>query len=123
MFFFSLSYGFSTLFLCTVYRRHGDEERSSVYQPRDGRLAREPDVQLDKELSVNQLDVRAGVIGNQIVLVLVDLRIHNPDSDAIYLMDRKHGRMMPVSRASCMQHAMGAGRTTRYGTTKRMVMI
>jgi hypothetical protein len=86
-------------------------------------LAREPDIQLDKELSVNLLDVRAGVIGNQIVFVLVDLRIHNPDSDAIYLMDRKYGRMSLVSRASGMQHGMGAGRTTRHSTAKRMVKI
>jgi hypothetical protein len=83
--------------------------------------AMEPDIQLDKELSV--LGVRAGVIENQIVLVLVDLRIHNPDSDAIYLMDRKHGWMTLLSRASCMQHGMGAGRTTRHSTTKMAVMI
>jgi hypothetical protein len=63
-------------------------------------LAREPDIQLDKELSVNLLDVRVGVIGNQIVLILVD-----------------------QSPASCMQHGMGAGRTTRHSTTKRVVMI
>jgi hypothetical protein len=40
-------------------------------------LATEPHIQLDTELSVNLLDVRADVIGDQIVLVLVDLRIHN----------------------------------------------
>jgi hypothetical protein len=54
-------------------------------------LAREPDTQLDKEPSVNLLDVRADVIGNQIVLVLVDLHVHNPDSDAIYPMVGNRG--------------------------------
>ncbi|KAF8495686.1 hypothetical protein F5888DRAFT_1804665 [Russula emetica] len=52
-------------------------------------LATEPDIQLNTDLSVNLLDVRADVIGgDQIVLVLVDLRIHNPESDAIYLAHR-----------------------------------
>jgi hypothetical protein len=69
-------------------------------------LATEPDIQLDTELSVNLLDVRADVIGDQIVLVLVDLRIHNPESDAIYLVDWKRGRMTLVSCASCMQYGM-----------------
>jgi hypothetical protein len=69
-------------------------------------LAREPDIQLDTELSVSLLDVRADVIGDQIVLVLVNLRIHNPENDAIYLVDWKRGRMTLVSRASCMQYGM-----------------
>jgi hypothetical protein len=69
-------------------------------------LATEPDIQLDTELSVNLLDVRADVIGHHI-MVLVDLRIHNQESDAIYLVDWKRGRMMLVSRASCMQCGMG----------------
>jgi hypothetical protein len=60
-------------------------------------LAREPDLQLDTELSVNLLDVRADVIGDQIVLVLVDLRIQNPENDAIYLVDWKQGQMTLVS--------------------------
>jgi hypothetical protein len=64
-------------------------------------LAREPHIQLDTELSVNLLDVRADVIGDQIVLVLVDLRIHNPESDAIYLVDWKRGRMTLAGHASC----------------------
>ena len=63
-------------------------------------LAREPDLQLDTELSVNLLDVRADVIGDQIVLVLVDLRTQNPENDAIYLVDWKQGRMTLVSHAS-----------------------
>ena len=71
-------------------------------------LATESDIQLDTELSVNLLDVRADVIGDQIVLVLVDLRIHNPESDAIYLVDWKQGRITLVSLASCMRHGMGA---------------
>lgn len=62
-------------------------------------LAREPDIQLDTELSVSLLDVRADVIGDQIVLVLVDLRIHNPESDTIYLVDWKRGSMTLVHRA------------------------
>jgi hypothetical protein len=65
-------------------------------------LATEPDIQLDTELSVNLLDVRADIIGDQIVVVLVDLRIHNPESDSIYLVDWKRGRMTLVSRASCV---------------------
>jgi hypothetical protein len=71
-------------------------------------LATEPDIQLGTELSVNLLDVRADVIGDQIVLVLVDLRIHNPESDAIYLVDWKRGRMTLVSHASCMQCGLSA---------------
>jgi hypothetical protein len=71
-------------------------------------LATEPDIQLGTELSVNLLDVRADVIGDQIVLVLVDLRTRNPESEAIYLVDWKWGRMALVSRASCMQYGMGA---------------
>ncbi|KAF8488761.1 hypothetical protein F5888DRAFT_1809420 [Russula emetica] len=52
-------------------------------------LATEPDIQLNTDLSVNLLDIRVDVIGgDQIVLVLVDLRIHNPESDAIYLAHR-----------------------------------
>ena len=70
-------------------------------------LATESDIQLDTELSVNLLDVRADVIGDHIVVVLVDLRIRNPESDSIYLVDWKRGRMTLVSRASCMQHGMG----------------
>jgi hypothetical protein len=72
-------------------------------------LATEPDIQLDTELSVvSVLDVRADVIGDDIVVVLIDLRIHNPESDAIYLVDWKRGRMTLVSCASCIQYGMGA---------------
>jgi hypothetical protein len=71
-------------------------------------LAAEPDIQLDTELSVNLLDVRLDVIGDHIVVVLVDLFIHHPESDAIHLVDRKRGRMTLVSCASCMQCGMGA---------------
>ena len=70
-------------------------------------LATEPDIQLDTELSVNLLDIRADVIGDHIVVVLVDLRIHHPESDAIYLVDWKRGRTTLVSHASCMQCGMG----------------
>jgi hypothetical protein len=75
-------------------------------------LATEPHIQLDTELSVNLLDVRADVIGDQIVLVLVDLRIHNKATPfiAIYLVDWKRGRMTLASHASynaCMQYGTG----------------
>jgi hypothetical protein len=50
-------------------------------------LATEPDIQLDTELSMNLLDVRADVIRDNIVVALVDLRIHHLESDAIYLVD------------------------------------
>ena len=55
-------------------------------------LAWEVDLQLDTDLPVNLLDVRADVIGEQIVLVLVDLRTEDPESDVIYLVDWKQGR-------------------------------
>ena len=71
-------------------------------------MATDPDIQLDTELSVNLLHVRADVIGDHIVVILVDLRIHSQESDAIYLVDWRRGRMMLVSRASCMQCGMGA---------------
>ncbi|KAF8488049.1 hypothetical protein F5888DRAFT_1879353 [Russula emetica] len=48
---------------------------------------------LDTELSVDLLDVGVDVIGGQIVLALVDLHIHIPESDTIYLVDWKRGRM------------------------------
>jgi hypothetical protein len=51
------------------------------------------------ELSVNLFDVRADAIGDQIMLVVVDLRIHNMESDAIYLVDWKWGRMILVRHA------------------------
>jgi hypothetical protein len=62
---------------------------------------------------VNLLDERAGVIGDQIVLVLVDLRIHNPESNAIFLVDWKRGRMTLVSHASCVIYAVRHGRKKR----------
>ncbi|KAI0267976.1 hypothetical protein BGY98DRAFT_1021292, partial [Russula aff. rugulosa BPL654] len=46
----------------------------------------------------NLLDIRADVIGDHIVVVLVDLRIHHPESDAIYLVDWKRGRTTLVHR-------------------------
>jgi hypothetical protein len=46
---------------------------------------------------MNLLNVRADVIWHQIVLVLVDLCIHIPESNAIYLVDWKRGRMTLVS--------------------------
>jgi hypothetical protein len=46
--------------------------------------------------------VRADVIGDQIVLVLVDLRIQSPENDTIYLIDWKQGKMTLVSHTSGM---------------------
>ena len=60
-------------------------------------MAKEPDLPLDTQLPVNLLDVRADIIGDHIVLVLVDLRPNNPGSDAIYLVDWKQGLMTLVS--------------------------
>ncbi|KAI9439012.1 hypothetical protein H4582DRAFT_108072 [Lactarius indigo] len=62
-------------------------------------LAKLPDLRLDTQLPVSLLDVRADVIGDQIVLVLVDLRNDAPESDAIYLVDWKQGLMSLVHRA------------------------
>ena len=59
-------------------------------------LAKLPDLRLDTQLPVSLLDVRAAVIGDQIVLVLVDLRAEAPESDAIYLVDWKQGLMTLV---------------------------
>jgi hypothetical protein len=61
--------------------------------------AKLPDLRLDTHLPVSLLDVRADVIGDQIVLVLVDLRNEHPESDAIYLVDWKQGLMTLVHRA------------------------
>jgi hypothetical protein len=61
-------------------------------------LAREADLKLDTTLPVDLLDIRADVIGDQIVLVLVDLRVEDPECDVIYLVDWKQGRMTLVSR-------------------------
>lgn len=62
-------------------------------------LAKLPDLRLDTQLPVSLLDVRADVIGDQIVLVLVDLRDEDPENDAIYLVDWKQGLMTLVHRA------------------------
>jgi hypothetical protein len=62
--------------------------------------AKLPDLRLDTHLPVSLLDVRADVIGDQIVLVLVDLRNDHPESDAIYLVDWKQGLMTLVRRLS-----------------------
>ncbi|KAH9059411.1 hypothetical protein EDB83DRAFT_2607181 [Lactarius deliciosus] len=62
-------------------------------------LAKLPDLRLDTQLPVSLLDVRADVIGDQIVLVLVDLRNDAPESDAIYLVDWRQGLMSLVHRA------------------------
>ena len=61
-------------------------------------LAKLPDLRLDTHLPVSLLDVRADVIGDQIVLVLVDLRTEAPESDAIYLVDWKQGLMTLARR-------------------------
>ncbi|KAF8488043.1 hypothetical protein F5888DRAFT_1352364 [Russula emetica] len=100
--------------LCTVYRRSTEQRRKQFfgYEPRDGR--RWPRNLTSSsirscQLSLNLLNVRADVIGDQIVLVLVELRIHIPESDAICLVDWKRGRMTLVSRACLiMQYGMGA---------------
>ena len=55
-------------------------------------LAREADLQLDMDLPVNLLNVQADVIGEQIVLMLVDFHTEDPESDVIYLVDWKQGR-------------------------------
>ena len=68
-------------------------------------LAREADLRLDTTLPVDLLDVRADIIGDQIVLVLVDLRTEDPQSDVIYLVDWKLGRMTLVCH---MLHAVMA---------------
>jgi hypothetical protein len=96
----------------TAGRQHGDENSSSVYEPRDGRrwLRNLTSSSIRScQLSLNLLNVRADVIGEQIVLVLVDLRIHIPESDSIYLVDWKRGRMTLVSRA-CLMYAVRHGR-------------
>ena len=64
----------------------------SVETGRAHPLAREADLQLDTDLPVNLLDIQADVIGEQTVLVLVDLHTEDPESDVIYLVDWKQGR-------------------------------
>jgi hypothetical protein len=59
-------------------------------------LAKQADLSLDTQLPVSLLDVRADIIGDQIVLVLVDLRPSNPKNDSIYLVDWKKGLMTLV---------------------------
>jgi hypothetical protein len=117
VFLFIYSYGFCCCFFSfyvqfTAGRQHGDENSSSVYEPRDGRrwLRNLTSSSIRScQLSLNLLNVRADVIGEQIVLVLVDLRIHIPESDSIYLVDWKRGRMTLVSRA-CLMYAVRHGR-------------
>jgi hypothetical protein len=67
-------------------------------------LAREADLQLDTTLPVDLLDVRADIIADQIVLVLVDLRTEDPQSDVIYLVDWKLGRMTLVGHNPSPSH-------------------
>jgi hypothetical protein len=72
----------------TAGRWLGVENNPSVMSIETGGahpLAAEPDIQLDTDLSVNLLDLRAYVIGDHIVVALVDLRIHNPEGDVIIL--------------------------------------
>jgi hypothetical protein len=60
-------------------------------------LAKEPDIDLDTELSFRS-NVKMGFIGDHIVLVLAYL--HNdwgPEGDEIYLVDWKQGRVTLVS--------------------------
>ncbi|KAI0252941.1 hypothetical protein BJV78DRAFT_1281278 [Lactifluus subvellereus] len=61
-------------------------------------LAKEPHLPLHTQLPVSFLNVRADIIGDYIVLVLVDLRPNNPERDAIYLVDWKKGLMTLVHR-------------------------
>ncbi|KAH9979411.1 hypothetical protein BGW80DRAFT_1455133 [Lactifluus volemus] len=62
-------------------------------------LAKKADIPLETQLPVNMLDVRADIIGEHVVLVLVDLRPNDPEDDAIYLVDWKRGTMRLVHRA------------------------
>jgi hypothetical protein len=85
--------------------------------------AKLPDLRLDTHLPVSLLDVRADVIGDQIVLVLVDLRNEHPESDAIYLVDWKQGLMTLVRRRLsspqlCLTDVVAAGQVHRapHGT-------
>jgi len=64
-------------------------------------LVREADLQLDTTLPFNLFDVRADVMSDYIVLVLVDLRTDDPDSDVIYLVDWKQGCMVLISQMPC----------------------
>ena len=60
-------------------------------------LVRDADLQLNMDLPVNLLDVWVDVIGEQIVLMLIDLRTEDPESDVIHLIDWKQGCMNLVS--------------------------
>jgi hypothetical protein len=61
-------------------------------------LAKKADIPLETQLPVNMLDVRADIIGEHVVLVLVDLRPNDPEDDAIYLVDWKRGTMRLVRK-------------------------
>ena len=61
-------------------------------------LAKKADIPLETRLPVNMLDVRADIIGEHVVLVLVDLRPDDPEDDAIYLVDWKRGTMTLVRK-------------------------
>jgi hypothetical protein len=60
-------------------------------------LVWEADLQLDMDLPVNLLNIWVDVIGEQIMLVLVDLYTKDPESDVIHLVDWKQGCMNLVS--------------------------
>ena len=62
---------------------------------------READLQLDTPLPFNLFDVRADMMSDYIVLVLVDLRTDDPDSDVIYLVDWKQVCMVLISQMPC----------------------
>jgi hypothetical protein len=69
-------------------------------------LAKEADILLDTQLPANLLNVRADVIGDHVIIVLVDLRPDNPECDAIYLVDWKQGSMTRVSVVFFLHLAM-----------------
>jgi hypothetical protein len=56
-------------------------------------LAKKVDIPLEIRLPMNMLDMRADIIGEHIVLILVDLRPDNLEDDTIYLVDWKQGTM------------------------------
>ena len=61
-------------------------------------LAKEPDIQLDTALALSPHNVRMDIMGDIVVLILANLRNEkDTESDCIYLVDWKQGRMTLVS--------------------------
>jgi hypothetical protein len=68
-------------------------------------LAKKPNIQLDTELHLSPNNVRMDIMGDNIILLLVNMRREeNPESDSIYLVDWKQGYMALVSH---MLHTIG----------------